>query len=47
MLNKWKEDLKKEAPFAYKNITPIIQTHIDNNLAKPVARLEPLFTIKG
>jgi tRNA-splicing ligase RtcB len=47
ILNKWKEDLKKEAPFAYKNITPVIQTHIDNNLARPVARLEPLFTIKG
>lgn len=47
ILNKWKEDLKKEAPFAYKNITPVIQTHIDNNLARPIARLEPLFTIKG
>lgn len=47
ILNKWREDLKKEAPFAYKNITPIIQTHIDNNLASPVARLEPIFTIKG
>lgn len=47
ILNKWKEDLKKEAPFAYKNITPVIQTHVDNNMAKPIARLEPLFTIKG
>ncbi len=30
-----------------RDINPIIQTHVDNNLAKVVARLEPILTVKG
>jgi len=47
ILAKYKENLKKEAPFAYKNITPIVQTLQDAQIAKPVAELTPLLTIKG
>lgn len=39
--------LKEEAPYAYKSITPVIQTVEDANIAKRVARLWPRLTIKG
>lgn len=41
------EDLKQEAPFAYKSITPVIETVIDSGIAKPVAELFPLMTLKN
>lgn len=47
ILKKWEDEIKAEAPYAYKDINPIIQTHVDNNLAKIVARLEPILTVKG
>ncbi len=47
ILKKWEEELKKEAPYAYKDISPIIQTHIDNDMARPVVELEPILTVKG
>jgi tRNA-splicing ligase RtcB len=47
ILKKWEEELKKEAPYAYKDISPIIQTHVDHNMAQVVAEVEPLLTIKG
>lgn len=47
ILKKWEDELKSEAPYAYKEITPIIKTHVDNGLAKVVAQLEPILTIKG
>ncbi|RYX91831.1 RtcB family protein, partial [bacterium] len=47
ILKKWQEDIKKEAPYAYKDISPIIDVHVENNMAKPVVELIPLFTIKG
>lgn len=47
ILKKWEDELKSEAPYSYKEITPIIQTHVDNGLAKVVARVEPILTIKG
>ncbi|WP_366945225.1 RtcB family protein [Desulfoluna sp.] len=40
-------DIKQEAPFAYKRITPVIETLFGSGIAKPVAELEPLMTIKG
>ncbi|MCP3924706.1 MAG: RtcB family protein [Desulfobacterales bacterium] len=40
-------DIKKEAPFAYKGITPVIETLAGSGIANPVVELEPLMTIKG
>jgi len=40
-------DLKQEAPFAYKGIGPVIQTIEDAGMAKVVAELKPLMTVRG
>jgi tRNA-splicing ligase RtcB len=47
ILTKWEDELKKEAPYAYKDISPIIQTHVDHGMAQVVAEVEPILTIKG
>jgi tRNA-splicing ligase RtcB len=39
--------LKEEAPYAYKDITPVIDTVEAAGVASRVARLWPLLTIKG
>ena len=39
--------LKEEAPYAYKEIAPVIRTIEDAGIARPIARLWPLMTIKG
>ncbi|GGL10148.1 RNA-splicing ligase RtcB [Deinococcus radiotolerans] len=39
--------LKQEAPGAYKAVTPIIDTHARAGLARPVAALRPLLTVKS
>ena len=39
--------VKEEAPYAYKPITPVVQTVEDSGIAKKVARLWPLMTVKG
>ncbi|MEW4454685.1 RtcB family protein [Bremerella sp. JC817] len=40
-------DLRQEAPFAYKGIGPVIETIESGGLARPVAELRPIMTIKG
>lgn len=40
-------ELKQEAPFAYKGIGPVIETITDTGMARPVAELVPLMTVKG
>jgi tRNA-splicing ligase RtcB len=40
-------DLKQEAPHAYKGIGPIVETLTRAGIARPVAELVPLMTIKG
>ena len=47
ILQKWKDEIKKEAPFAFKEITSVIQTQTDAGVAKAVAEVEPIFTVKG
>ena len=47
ILAKKLEELKQEAPFAYKGIGPIIHTLADAGIAQPVVELTPLMTIKG
>jgi tRNA-splicing ligase RtcB (3'-phosphate/5'-hydroxy nucleic acid ligase) len=39
--------LQEEAPYAYKDITPVVNTVEDANIAKRVARMWPLLTVKG
>lgn len=41
------EEIKQEAPFAYKGIGPVVQTLTDAGMARPVAELTPLLTVKG
>ena len=41
------EDIKQEAPYAYKGIGPIIETLTEAGIARPVAEVRPLMTIKG
>jgi tRNA-splicing ligase RtcB len=47
ILAKKLDDIKQEAPHAYKGIGPIIHTLTDAGIARPVVELTPLMTIKG
>jgi tRNA-splicing ligase RtcB len=47
ILDKKLADIKQEAPYAYKGIGPIVQTLTQAGIARPVAELTPLMTIKG
>ena len=47
ILQKWEEHIKQEAPWAFKEIAPVIQTQTDAGLVGAVAELSPIFTIKG
>jgi tRNA-splicing ligase RtcB len=41
------DDIKQEAPFAYKGIGPVVQTLSHGGIAVPVAELSPILTVKG
>lgn len=47
ILAKYKERVKEEAPYAYKPITPVIESVRDAGIARVVAKLMPLCTVKG
>lgn len=47
IIQKKLEDIKKEAPHAYKGIDAIVKTLECAGMARPVAELRPLLTIKG
>ncbi len=47
ILEKYHQRLKEEAPYAYKPITPVVQSVEDAGIARRVARLWPLVTVKG
>lgn len=47
VLSEYHDRLKEEAPYAYKDITPVVQTVEDAGIARRVARTWPLLTIKG
>jgi tRNA-splicing ligase RtcB (3'-phosphate/5'-hydroxy nucleic acid ligase) len=47
ILAKYHQRLKEEAPFAYKPITPVVKTVEEAGVARRVARLFPLVTVKG
>lgn len=47
ILKKWEETIRAEAPYAYKDIDKVIAVHATHHMAAPVARLEPIFTVKA
>ncbi len=47
ILQKWEELLRAEAPYAYKEIDEVVAVHTAHQMAAPVARLEPVFTVKA
>ncbi|WP_433323608.1 RtcB family protein [Spirillospora sp. CA-294931] len=47
VMSAWRRDLKQEAPWAYKDITPVVSSLDDGGVASPVAELRPLLTVKG
>ena len=47
ILDKKLDEIKQEAPHAYKGIGPIVETLVGAGIARPVAELTPLMTIKG
>jgi tRNA-splicing ligase RtcB len=47
ILEKYKSRVKEEAPYAYKPITPVIESVREAGIARPVVKLEPLCTVKG
>lgn len=47
ILRKWEEELKTEAPFAYKEIGPVIDTQVAAATVRGVAEVKPILTVKG
>jgi tRNA-splicing ligase RtcB len=47
ILGKKLDEIKQEAPFAYKGIGPVVETLAAAGIARPVAELTPLMTVKG
>ncbi|GAA2403246.1 RNA-splicing ligase RtcB [Actinomadura vinacea] len=47
VLAAWRRDLKQEAPWAYKDIGPVVSALAGGGVAAPVAELRPLLTVKG
>jgi tRNA-splicing ligase RtcB len=47
IMQKFKSRIKEEAPYAYKPITPIIESVCEANIARSVVKLMPLCTVKG
>ena len=47
ILSKYRQRLMEEAPGAYKGIGPVVETVENANIARRVARLWPLMTVKG
>lgn len=47
ILQKYWSRVKEEAPYAYKPITPVIKSIEAAGIARPVAKLMPLCTVKG
>jgi tRNA-splicing ligase RtcB len=41
------DEIRQEAPYAYKGIGPVIETLTNAGMAKAVAELVPLMTMKG
>lgn len=47
ILDKWKTGIKQEAPWAFKDIGPVIDTQVAAGMVRSVVETEPIFTVKG
>lgn len=47
IIDAWRRDLKQEAPWAYKEVGPVVRSLETAGVAMPVAELRPLLTVKG
>ncbi|GAB3145086.1 RtcB family protein [Micromonospora sonneratiae] len=47
IIDAWRRDLKQEAPWAYKEVGPVVESLRRADVAQPVAELRPLLTVKG
>ena len=47
VLAKYEKRLMEEAPYAYKPVAPVVETVEEAGVARRVARLWPLLTVKG
>jgi tRNA-splicing ligase RtcB len=47
IIEAWRRDLKQEAPWAYKDVGPVVESLRHAEVAEPVAELRPILTVKG
>lgn len=47
IIDAWRRDLKQEAPWAYKEVAPVVDSLRHAGIAEPVVELRPLLTVKG
>lgn len=47
IIEAWRRDLKQEAPWAYKDVGPVVDSLRGAGVAQPVAELRPILTVKG
>jgi len=47
IIDAWRRDLKQEAPWAYKEVGPVVESLRRSGVAQPVVELQPLLTVKG
>ena len=47
IIEAWRRDLKQEAPWAYKDVAPVVETLGRAGVAHPAVELRPIRTVKG
>ena len=47
IVDAWRRDLKQEAPWAYKEVGPVVDSLRTAGVAEPVVELKPILTVKG
>ena len=47
VMQAWRRDLKQEAPWAYKEVGPVVDSLRGAGVAEPVVELQPILTVKG
>jgi tRNA-splicing ligase RtcB (3'-phosphate/5'-hydroxy nucleic acid ligase) len=47
VIDAWRRDLKQEAPWAYKEVGPVVDSLRTAGIAEPVVELKPILTVKG
>lgn len=47
IIGRWRQQLAEEAPWAYKDVGPVVETLEEADVARRVVELEPIATIKA